>query len=202
MLFESLASFASGNLILFFIISAAATALWGDATLIAFIVFSMAFGLPLWLTFLACYIGTLMGDTIWFFIGQRVRKHTEKVPRWEKGFAKIAYYFDKLFGKNVILTLSVVKMLYGTRVITIFYLAKEKISFRKFMISNLIATAVWLAVIGAFAVLIGLGFEYARNVLENLQLAIALVIILIIGFDLVQRLVNKRLDKNIKSSKK
>lgn len=198
MLFDTLALFASGNLFLFFIISALCTALWGDATLISFIVFSMVYKLPLGFTLLACYLGTLIADTIWFFIGRKLAKHAAKRPRLEKGYRKIAYYFDKLFGKNITLTLSVVKMLYGTRVITLFYIAKEKVPFKKFMISNLIATFVWLIVIGGFGILIGLGFGYVRNVLKSIQLAIILVIVLIIIFDLIQIKVNEELDKNLK----
>jgi membrane protein DedA with SNARE-associated domain len=198
MVLETIANFASQNLILFFITAAFLTALWGDATLIAFVVFSMTFKIPFLLTLSACYLGTLIGDTIWFIIGRKIGKHLEKNKKFEKGFKKIAYYFDKLFGKNIVLTLSVVKMLYGTRVITIFYIAKEKIKFMKFMLANLIATLIWLAVIGGIGVLIGLGFTYILNVFKNIQIAITLLIVAVIIFDLLQKKLNKKIEGTIR----
>ena len=146
--FETVATFASQNLLLFLFTAALGTALWSEAVLISFIVFAMTFKLPLTLLFMVCYIGSLIGDIAWFVIGRKMGEHFEKKKKWEAGFKKIAYYFDKLFGKNVLLTLSAVKMLYGTRFITIFYIAKERINFWKFMIADILATILWLVVFG------------------------------------------------------
>jgi len=199
---EVIANFAAQNLILFFFVTVICTALWGDATLIGFIVLSMILKIPLWIVLIGCYVGTLIGDMIWFAIGVSLRRKIEKSKKWEAGFRKIAYYFDKIFGKKIILTLSIVKMLYGTRVIAIFYIAKERIKFKKFILANLVATLVWLVIIGGIGYLIGIGFTYLIKFVKGAQIAIVLFILFIIAFDLIQKRINKDIELKISNNKR
>jgi len=192
---ETLAVQVASNVSLFFILGVIGTALWGDGALIFFTAFSVNYGISLWIIFFAAYIGTMIGDSLWFLIGIKLAKKIEKNKKMHKGYEKIAFIIDKLFKHNHLLALTVVKYLYGTRVITIFYLAKEKIGYKKFIYYDFISTLFWVLGIGLIGYLVGLGFVWIQTAFKNIQLTILAVIIIFLLFSWLQRTINMKIGK-------
>jgi len=192
---ETLAVQVASNISLFFILGVIGTALWGDGALIFFTAFSVNYKISLWLIFFAAYIGTMIGDSLWFLIGIKLARKIEKNKKMYKGYKKIAFIIDKIFKHNHLLALTVVKYLYGTRVITIFYLAKEKIGYKKFIYYDFISTLFWVLGVGLIGYLVGLGFVWIQTAFKNIQLTILALIIIFILFGWLQRAINMKIGK-------
>jgi membrane protein DedA with SNARE-associated domain len=197
MILETLAMNLAGNIPIFFVLALIATALWGDAALIFFVAFSVNYNLSLWIVFLASYVGTLIGDSAWFILSMRFGHHIEKNPKLKKAYQKIAKIIDVLFGTKHLLALTIVKYLYGTRVITIFYLVKEKISYRKFVYYDFISTLFWIIGIGFFGWLIGKGFVLIKT-FKDMQLAVTVLLLFFAVFYVFQREINYYIEYKLK----
>jgi membrane protein DedA with SNARE-associated domain len=195
---EGLAYNFVANVPLFFLVSMIGTALWGDGALITLVALAVNLKANLVVLFFAAFVGTFIGDSVWFFIGRKISKNIKKYERVNRGFETIAELIERVFKKNYTLALVTVKFLYGTRVITIFYLAKEKISYKKFLLYDSISTIFWLFGMGFVGYLVGLGVNWILHVVKNIQLAITFMIVILALFYLVQKLINKGLFKEEK----
>lgn len=178
---------------LFFIIAMIATALWGDGALIFLVVLCVNFNTSLIVLFFAAFVGTFIGDSVWFFIGRKISKNIKKYKKIEKGFETIAELIERLFKKNYLLALVTVKFLYGTRVITIFYLSKKKMKYRKFLIYDSLSTIIWIFGMGFIGYLVGLGVGWLWHVVKSIQLAITFMLVIFALFYFIQKLINKEL---------
>jgi membrane protein DedA with SNARE-associated domain len=186
------------NVPLFFLISMIGTALWGDGALIFLVALCVSLKASLVTLFFAAFVGTFIGDSIWFFIGKKIAKNIKKYQRVNRGFESIAELIERIFNKNYLLALVTVKFLYGTRVITIFYLAKEKMNYKKFLYYDSISTIFWLFGMGFVGYLVGLGVSWILNVVKNVQVAITFILFALAIIYLFQKLINKTLFKKEK----
>jgi membrane protein DedA with SNARE-associated domain len=185
----------------FFVLVLIATALWGDAALIFFTAFSVNYNISLWIVFFSAYIGTMIGDSIWFMLSLRYGHHLEKRKKLKKAYIKIEKIIEQVFGKRHLLALTVVKYLYGTRVITILYLAKEKIRYKQFLYYDLVSTFFWIIGVGFLGWLIGEGFVLLKT-FENMQIAFTALIVFFALFYTFQREINYLIEKKLKLRRK
>lgn len=95
-----------------------------------------------------------------------------------------------------------VKFLYGTRVITIFYLAKKKISYGKFLYYDSFSTIAWIFGIGAVGYFVGLGVAWVLKVVKGIQWAVTLLIAALALFYLIQKFISKELIQKEKKLEK
>jgi membrane protein DedA with SNARE-associated domain len=208
-LIETLAIQLASNSILIFFLVLLATALWGDVSLIFFVAFSVNYGINLWIIFIAAYIGTQIGDSLWYAFGKFFEPYIEKSKRMKKGYVKVARMIEIIFGKRHLLALTAVKYLYGTRVITIIYLVKERIGYKKFVVYDFISTFFWVIGVGLVGYLVGIGFMAVKT-FKNMQLAVTLLVIFIALYFLleeelkrwIQRKVDRRLTQRKEKIKK
>ena len=189
---------AAGNLPIFFLITALATSLWGDASLIFLTIFALQAKIPLWIVFTAAYFGTLLGDSLWFLIGSKVTNKIKKINKINKHYDKIARFLEQTLKNRYLLALTIVKYLYGARVITIFYLAEKKIGYKKFFIYNLLGTFLWVLGVGAIGYLTGIGLSFVLKAFKSLELTITLLILFFIVFHQIQKIINKKIEKDKK----
>lgn len=189
----------SSNTALFFFIALIAAALWGDFALIFFSAFSVVYHINIGIVFLAAYIGTMIGDSLWYAIGRYLGPQIEKKEWLKRGYVRIAEVMEIVFKRRYLLALTVVKYLYGTRVITIIYLAKEHIGFKKFLKYDLLSSIFWIAGVGAVGVLAGMGFVWIETTFKNMQLAVTVLIIFFAAVKLIQQNINAKIEKIRKS---
>jgi len=192
----SLVEILGANPILLFIISIISAVISGDIAIIILIVLAVSFGLSIKTIIIGGIIGFLMGDIIWYFWGTNFIRWIGKKEKLEKHYRSVAFYVDKIFDKNFLLGLSLIKFLGGTGIVTSFYLANKKMTFRRFLGYDIIANiglAIFVYLIGWLA---GKGFLLIETV-ENIKLAIATLIIFIILFHLVQKKINRKIENFI-----
>ena len=100
---ETLAVNLASSALLFFILTLIGTALWGDAALIFFVAFSVNYNIHLLIVFFAAYIGTMIGDSIWFALSMKFGHHIEKSKKLRKAYLRISQIIEVLFGKKHLL---------------------------------------------------------------------------------------------------
>lgn len=180
-----------------FFLSFVLIALWGDASMVLLMILGVGLKLPLWIILVGAYFGAQFGDFIWFILGRKLLPLVAKHERWGKHYIHLIKSLNKIAHKSVFITLTVVKFLYGTRVITVMYLShrKPKLNIWKFLWYNSLALILWLAFMGTIGYLVAIGFSFIFNVVKDIQLAVTLLILFFIIFNIVQKFISKKLEK-------
>ncbi len=142
------------------------------------------------------YLGILVSDIIWFFLGRT------KLFNWlikRKIFSKVYYHFDKTLDKvtkgNDFKALLFTKFLYGLRIITIMYLARERMKFKQFLKYSLIIVGIWTIVVCSLGFAAGQGVKIALIISNNLTLTLILFGITIILFNILIRILSEEVKK-------
>ena len=129
---------------------------------------------------LAAFIGTLMGDQLFFYLG---RKHTQWVlarrPSWK---ARIDRAHQLMERYRTLLILGF-RFMYGLRTVIPFLIGMSSVSTRKFIILDVIAALVWAVVVGTGGYLFGNILEIILGDIKHYELPI-LVAIALIGVSL------------------
>jgi membrane protein DedA with SNARE-associated domain len=198
MLLEAIAPIIINNLVLFFFIILISCAIWGDGSYIFFVILAYESGINLLWVFTAAYMGSLLGDFIWFFIGLKFIGKRLKKDKNLQIYLYVGEFFERFFKNKDFLAILLTKFLYGTRIITTIYMANKKLRFLRFLLYDLIANLWWVVLIGAIGWLFALGVETAYVLFKNAQIAILLLVILLIGFFYIQKKINKKIKKVIK----
>lgn len=143
--------------------------------------------------FWICFLGTVVSDTLWFILG---RKFTTKIEQHEKHgsrYRKVVAKINKYVGNRIFLALLFIKFLYGTRILTIFYISARKVSFWKFTFFNSLGTIIWLVVIIGAGYLAGKGTAtYLGSLTDIKYVAVALV-----AFILLFRVIDSWTEKKV-----
>jgi membrane protein DedA with SNARE-associated domain len=118
---------------------------------------------------LAAFVGSLMGDQLFFYLG---RKHTQWVldrrPLW-KARVDRAHQLLERFRTLIILGF---RFMYGLRMIIPFFLGMSSVSTRKFIILDVIAAFVWAVAVGTGGYLFGNILEIILGDIKHYELPI------------------------------
>ncbi len=116
--------------------------------------------------FLACFIGTLVSDTLWFLLGRHGLQKTELFKKHKGKYDKVVHFLNKISKKDFVVLL-VTKFLYGTRIFTILHFGVSSMPKSRFILLNSIVILVWLPLalnIGWFA---GKGSSFFLGIYEH-----------------------------------
>ena len=188
----------------FFFVAIIAVALWGDASMILLSIAAFDLGVPFWIVIFGGYLGAQIGDCAWFLLGKKILPFIEKHKLWGKHYKNLFRAISGVAHKNILVTLSIVKFLYGTRVLTLIYFShrKHKLSFAKFFYYNSIALLLWIAFMGSIGYLVALGFNFVFSVVKSIELTLGLLFLFFVLLNLIQRYINKKLEnKSLKIKK-
>ncbi len=101
---------------------------------------------------LSAFLGSLLGDQLFFYIGWLRRNAASTLPlRWQKRLEASR----RLIEKNRILIILGFRFLYGLRTITPFALGISRVSRRMFLALNLVGALIWATVFGWAGYLFG-----------------------------------------------
>jgi len=118
---------------------------------------------------LAAFIGSFMGDQLFFYLG---RKHTQWVlarrPLWK---ARVDRAHQLLERYRTLLILGF-RFMYGLRTIIPFLLGMSSVSTRKFIILDVIAAFVWAVAVGTGGYLFGNILEIILGDIKHYELPI------------------------------
>lgn len=190
-----ISSSALANPLLFFVVTIIATALWGDASMIALSILAIQFKIGVWTVLVGGYIGAMLGDIAWFILGKKILPKLGRHRRFREYYARIIHHINNVTHSNAFVTLCLAKFLYGTRVITVFYLAERKMKLLQFIKYNAVALILWVAAMGTIGYLVAKGFTFLVYTVKNVQLALTLLIIFFVLFSILQKKINKMLER-------
>ena len=125
--------------------------------------------LQLPLVILSAFIGTFLGDQLYFFIGRLKGKQAlENWPYWKSKSERV---FNLLEYHQVWLILGF-RFLYGLRTVTPFVLGASNIPFYRYLILNFVGASVWAIVIGVLGYFFGNTLEILIGNVKKYELLI------------------------------
>ena len=175
-----------------YVVSFFAPAFGGDAAAIGLAFLSAQGHYPLWTLFTFGVVGTVFADSVWFFIAkQRVVNTIRNGGRFSARYQKVEETVVRLSHSNDFLLLLLAKYIYGTRILTIFYVSLKELAFGKFLIYSSVTTVLWIIPICTIGWLAGMGFDMVLTMFRNVQLALAFLLVLVVLFYVIQRVIKR-----------
>lgn len=161
---------------------------------VVFIVSALAAqgALPFFAVLFMSYLGTLLSDAVWFLFGKRGVHHIASKPSVQTRLERVATFARRVTGNRYLLTLIITKFLYGTRIITIVYMAREGVPFARFCAYNSVATGIWVTVVCTTGWLTGRGITWIGSAVSDITLALSLIAGGVLGVYLLRIWISKR----------
>jgi membrane protein DedA with SNARE-associated domain len=132
----------------------------------------------LWLpgVILAAFVGSLISDQIFFFLGRwRGEAWLARRPQWRPGIERVRRLMNRY---DVALMLGF-RFLYGLRNVTPFALGLSDVSVARFVVFNAIGAAVWAVAIALLGWFVGEAAKQLLGHLERYERGVGLAIIAI-----------------------
>jgi len=152
--------------------------------------------LPLWKVFLFSFLGILLCDSLFYFIGRS--KLVGSLQKFEK-FAHISKKYEhiilKIDKKGTLNLLFTTKFIFGTRLLTLLYLGFKKVKIAEFLISDFIVGLFWMAIVVSLGWFSGSSFYLVLDIFKNIPLAIAGILILVLAFIGIKTWISKKILK-------
>ena len=115
----------------------------------------------------AAFVGSCLGDQLYFFIGRtRGEKLLERKPEWKAKSARVLSLLDK---HQTALILGF-RFLYGLRTVTPFLLGSAGIAPARFIVLNIIGAAVWATTVGSLGYFFGSAIEVIIGDIKRYEL--------------------------------
>lgn len=125
----------------------AGTFFFGDSIVLAAGALAAQGHWAVWSVFGWALLGTVMSDTLWFSMSgrtlARIRRDPERLIRFDRLVARL----DVWVGDHPHRGLLFIKLLYGTRVLSLVYMSVRAVPRRTFVLFDAIGATVWLAVL-------------------------------------------------------
>jgi membrane protein DedA with SNARE-associated domain len=115
---------------------------------------------------LAAFLGTTLGDQLYFFIGRRYGSAIlNKKPQWRNRTDRI----DNLFNKYDVALILSFRFMYGLRTVASFDFGMSSISIKKFVFLNMLGAIIWAIIIGSAGYVLGHGMEMLVDDIKGRQ---------------------------------
>lgn len=124
------------------------------------------------------FLGTLISDTLWFKLADRTLQKIVSDPAREASFVRMTDRMDRWVGESPHRGLLFVKLLWGTRTLSIVYMASREVSTRTFILFDAVGTLLWLAVLVPVGFLAGRGVANLSADLTRLEYALPILLVL------------------------
>lgn len=106
--------------------------------------------------FLMAFIGTALGDQLFFFLGRfRSEATLKKHPSWKPSIDRARSLLDR----HQLLIILIFRFLYGLRIITPFAIGMSRFPTRTFVPLNILGAGVWAAVFSVVGYFFGSALE-------------------------------------------
>lgn len=167
---------------------------FGESIIISLALLSADGLISLPFLFIFGFLGTIISDSMWFYIGKYGAKKNylkQKIKKHKKLITSI----NKITGKKPFVILLFSKFMYGTRIFFMMYLAVRKLAYSTFLLFNTIGTTIWLTTLITVGWLAGQGTKNFIPVLEKGKYLISIIIILLIILRVITLWVTKKITK-------
>jgi membrane protein DedA with SNARE-associated domain len=146
----------------------------------------------LWLpgVILAAFVGSLLSDQLFFFIGRwRGEAWLARRPQWRPGIDRVR----RLMARYDVALILAFRFLYGLRNVTPFALGLSDVPVARFIVFNTIGAAIWAVAIALLGWFVGEAAKQMLGHLERYERSIGLAIVLIgIGLWIWHHLAGRR----------
>jgi membrane protein DedA with SNARE-associated domain len=123
---------------------------------------------------ICAFIGTLLGDQLFFFLGRyRGVAYLQRHASWQARVNKVS----AVLHRHRILIILGFRFLYGLRTVTPFVIGMSRVPVIEFIILNVIGAASWALVIGLLGYAFGHGLELVLGDIKHYEMAIMSVIL-------------------------
>ncbi len=145
-------------------------------------------------TFLVVFFGTIIGDTLWYHVGL-TSEPKNKLSLWIlNSSSKLTSKFDNHIKEKTFRAVFVSKFTYGFHHLILLRAGIIKTNFRKFIEIDILATIIWIIIIGSLGYASGASFELIKHKLEHSELGVlAAVIIFIIIGEIISKILRKKI---------
>lgn len=126
------------------------------------------------------FAGTVIADSGWFALGRYGGDYLEKWPPIHRKLTEVAGFVSRLTRRRHFVALLITKFLFGTRIIMLLYLSKEKMTFRTFLIYNSFVTIIWALAVVGLGWLAGRGVVWASDIFGDITFALGLLLIAVV----------------------
>jgi membrane protein DedA with SNARE-associated domain len=117
---------------------------------------------PIQNVYILALIGTIVSDSVWFLCGHLLLSKTQRLQQSSERYTRIITKIERVTGDKPFLILLFIKFLYGTRILTIVYLAHRKMRFATFVLFDFLGTIFWLGI------MLGIGWLAGREIVNVL----------------------------------
>ena len=165
-------------------------ALFGGEETVGLLAIFAAQGLyPVWIVFFFCFLGEVVADSVWFFIGRSsLISRLQNLKKFKTSSNKARKFIDKKVNGNNFRLLMSTKFLYGLRIASIMYLGR-RIKFKTFLLYDIVVAAVWTIVIVGFGWLAGQGIGWLWDTYKNVQMLIVIALCTIIVLYILKKII-------------
>lgn len=150
------------------------------------------------------FLGILAFDSILFlFSRSAIIGKIKNKAKFLRRIVKAPNFVYRFYKKHSLLTLMFSKFVYTIRIPVIAYVSHKKISYKKFLINDILAVGVWAIIMIPLAMLAGKGFAGGMHIAKNFERIVGIGVLFIAVLYLINRVIfDEILIKNFKSIKK
>jgi membrane protein DedA with SNARE-associated domain len=166
----------------------------GDILIFASFFLVRAEVLNFWQTIIALFGGAIIGDVLWYFVGQTF-KPRNRFLNWifensKKVTSKLEESIEEKTFRNILFS----KFMYGMHHIFLLRCGIIGIDFKKIIRANIFATTIWIAIIGFLGYISQISFYLIKHRLKYIEIGLLLAfIIFVIGEKILSKIIAKRL---------
>jgi len=118
---------------------------------------------------ISAFLGTLLGDQLYYYIGRsKGKKLLERKPGWKSKSEKVFLLLDR---HQVWLILGF-RFLYGLRTVTPFLIGASRVSPPRFLILNIIGAFIWAGIVAILGYLFGHTIEILIGEIKQYELLV------------------------------
>ena len=138
----------------------------------------------------SAFLGTLIGDQLFFFLGRRQgQAFLTKHPQWSTRAEQV----QRMLERHRILIIIGFRFVYGFRTVTPFVLGMSHTPIIQFIVLNIIGAAAWATAIGSLGYAFGKGLELLLGDIRHYEKEVlSLVIATGVSIWLVRWVINRR----------
>jgi membrane protein DedA with SNARE-associated domain len=138
----------------------------------------------------AAFLGSFLGDQLYFFLGRtRGKSFIDRRPQWHGRIERMQRLLDR-WGDGLVIG---IRFLYGLRIAGPFLFGMGRISPLRFVILNMAGAALWASVVATLGFLFGHVAEWVFGDLEHYSMGLFVgVLVLAVAIWLVHRYRSRR----------
>lgn len=141
--------------------------------------------------FAACFLGTLVADTLWFLLGRHGIQKSKLFQKHKERYKKVEAFFAKI-SKNDFVVLLISKFLYGTRIFMLFHFGIGGMPKGKFLLMNIGVIVAWLPLVLALGWFAGRGSSTITRLYEHPAWVLVGVGLALVLFHVIRNQIAKR----------